>query len=124
MRDILSTLTFNPELFPRELGLDSLRGTAAYLGHLVSQVDATRDRLILLFDQLSAREQQRISKAMQKLAVVGTVFLPLTFVTGLLGVNVAGIPDAHDPMAFWLLCLFLLAIVIAAFVIIKWTRWI
>ena len=124
MRDILSTLTFNPELFPRELGLESLREVAIYLGHLVSQVDATRDRLILLFDQLSAREQHRISRAMQKLAVVGTVFLPLTFVTGLLGVNVAGIPDAHDPMAFGLVCLFLVAIVIAAFAIIKWTKWI
>jgi zinc transporter len=124
MRDILSTLTFKPELFPRDLGLDSLRGAADYLGHLVSQVDATRDRLILLFDQLSAREQHRINKAMQKLAVVGTVFLPLTFITGLLGINVAGIPDAHDPMAFWLVCLFLVTIVIAAIMIIKWKNWI
>ncbi len=124
MRDILSTLTFKPELFPRDLGLDSLRRAVDYLGHLVGQVDATRDRLILLFDQLSAREQHRINKAMQKLAVVGTVFLPLTFVTGLLGINVAGIPDAHDPMAFWLVCLFLVAIVITAFAIIKWKKWI
>lgn len=124
MRDILSTLTFNPELFSGELGLDSLREVAAYLGHLVSRVDATRDRLILLFDQLSAREQHRINGAMQKLAVVGTVFLPLTFLTGLLGVNVAGIPDSHDPMAFWLVCLFLVALAIAAFAIIKWTKWI
>ncbi len=124
MRDVLSTLAFNPELFPRELGVDSLRGAADYLGHLVSQVDATRDHLILLFDQLSAREQHRINRAMQKLAVVGTVFLPLTFVTGLLGINVAGIPDVHDPLAFWLVCLFLVAIVISAFVLIKWKRWI
>ncbi len=123
MRDILSTLTLKPELFPHDLGLDSLRRAADYLGHLVSQVDATRDRQILLFDQLSAREQHRINKAMQKLAVVGTVFLPLTFITGLLGINVAGIPDAHDPIAFWLVCLFLVAIVIAAFVIIKWKKW-
>jgi zinc transporter len=35
---------------------------------------------------------------------VATVFLPLSFLTGLLGINAAGIPGAHDPLAFWLVC--------------------
>ena len=35
------------------------------------------------------------------IAVAAMVFLPLTFVTGLLGMNVAGIPFAHEPWAFW-----------------------
>ena len=35
---------------------------------------------------------------------VATVFLPLSFLTGLLGINVAGIPGDHDPLAFWLVC--------------------
>lgn len=36
------------------------------------------------------------------LTIVATVFLPLTFITGLLGMNVAGIPDSHDPWGFWI----------------------
>lgn len=124
IRDLVSTLVFHPERFPSNPDLDSLRRAADYLAHLVSQLDATRDRLILLSDQLSAMDQHRINSAMQKLAVVGTVFLPLTFLTGLLGINVAGIPDAHDPMAFWVVCAVLIAIVAIALVIIKWKDWI
>jgi hypothetical protein len=30
------------------------------------------------------------------------VFLPLSFITGLLGMNVGGIPDEHNPLGFWL----------------------
>jgi zinc transporter len=35
------------------------------------------------------------------LAIVALVFLPLTFITGLLGMNVEGIPFAKEPWAFW-----------------------
>jgi zinc transporter len=34
------------------------------------------------------------------LSIVATVFLPIGFVTGLLGVNVGGIPGAETPWAF------------------------
>jgi zinc transporter len=124
IRDVVSTLALNPEPSLRDLDLNSLRRAADYLGHLVTRLDATRDRLILLFDQLSASEQQRINRAMQKLAVVGTVFLPLSFITGLLGINVAGIPDSHNPLGFWLVCAFLGVNAIVALLIIKWKKWI
>jgi len=35
------------------------------------------------------------------IAIVAFIFLPLTFITGLLGMNVEGIPYAHSPWAFW-----------------------
>jgi zinc transporter len=35
------------------------------------------------------------------IAVVAFIFLPLTFVTGLLGMNVEGIPFAKSAWAFW-----------------------
>ena len=54
---------------------------------------------------------------------MATVFLPLTFVTGLLGINVAGVPDAHDPYAFWRVCLFLIILAVLAIVVIKWKKW-
>ena len=53
-----------------------------------------------------------------RLTLVATVFLPATFVTGLLGINVAGIPGTHDPYAFWLVCLFLILVAIVSSVIV------
>jgi zinc transporter len=54
---------------------------------------------------------------------VGTVFLPLSFVTGLLGTNVASIPGGHDPVAFWLVCGFLFVVAVVAITLIRWHRW-
>ena len=35
------------------------------------------------------------------LSLVAAVFLPMSFVTGLLGINVGGIPGADHGFAFW-----------------------
>jgi Mg2+ and Co2+ transporter CorA len=35
------------------------------------------------------------------LSVVAAIFLPLSLLTGLLGINVDGIPGAGQPWAFW-----------------------
>ena len=57
------------------------------------------------------------------ISIVAFVFLPLTFLTGLLGMNVEGIPYAKEPWAFWGVvgvCIMLSLLVIGYFV---WRRW-
>lgn len=65
------------------------------------------ERANLLHDQIQSQLSDRMNVATLRLGVVATVFLPLGFLTGLLGINVAGIPGTHDPKAFWLVCLLL-----------------
>lgn len=51
------------------------------------------------------------------------MFLPLTFFTGLLGSNVAGIPWADEPWAFWGVagaCALLSLLILAAFARLRW----
>ncbi|HEX2794940.1 MAG TPA: CorA family divalent cation transporter [Croceicoccus sp.] len=55
--------------------------------------------------------------------MVATLFMPLTFLTGLLGMNVAGIPRADHPLSFAavvMLCAVILVIQLALF---KRWRW-
>ena len=70
-----------------------------------------QELLGLLIDRASALQGQirdqladSMNSATYRFTWVATVFLPLSFLTGLLGINVAGIPGNHDPLAFWLVC--------------------
>ena len=40
--------------------------------------------------------------------LVATVIMPLAFITGLLGINVGGIPGANNPWSFVIVCVLLL----------------
>jgi zinc transporter len=56
-------------------------------------------------------------------SIVATVFLPLSFLAGLLGMNVAGIPDEHDPRAFVIVCRAMVLIAIGSWMFLRGRRW-
>lgn len=79
------------------------------------------ERVRILSDTLDQASNERITRTMYLLSIVATFFLPLTFLTGLLGMNVAGIPLSERPWAFWFVCG--LMMVIATFQWLMFRRW-
>tara|TARA_B100001093_G_C25913356_1_gene629534 strand:+ start:42 stop:272 length:231 start_codon:yes stop_codon:yes gene_type:complete len=67
-------------------------------------------------DQLHISAMDDLSTSMYRLSIIATIFLPLTFITGLLGINVGGIPGAEDKSAFWLVCILLIGLAVLTFV--------
>jgi len=67
----------------------------------LQRLDECRTRVQALGDQIEAQRWEIMTRSSLNLTIVATVFLPLTFITGLLGMNVAGIPDQHNPYGFW-----------------------
>ncbi|MBL4538261.1 MAG: zinc transporter ZntB [Oceanicaulis sp.] len=82
----------------------TLRETADRLARLVEELDMIRERSSILNDQMVDARAEEMNAAMLLLSVVAAVFLPLGFLTGLLGINVGGLPGAHWPYAFALVC--------------------
>ena len=56
--------------------------------------------------------------------LTAAVFLPLSFVTGLFGVNVAGMPGVETPWAFAALCAAMIVISVAALWGMRRLKWI
>lgn len=87
-----------------------LRDVADDASRSVADLDAIRERGKLIHEEMEARVSDRMQANMYLLSMVSVVFLPLTLLTGLLGINVAGIPAAESPQAFWAVCLILLGL--------------
>lgn len=108
-------------LTPDELAL--LRETSNRTRRVVEELDAIRDRLSALQDHLDADRANALSRNSYVLSVVAAIFLPLGFLTGLFGVNVAGMPGVETPSAFWLLSGVSLAGGVALYLIFKFAKW-
>jgi len=93
------------------------------LNRFVEDLDAIRERSQIVQDELTTTLADRLNKNMYILSVIAAVFLPLGFLTGLLGINVGGIPGASDPNAFFIFSGLLLIIVILQVVIFRRLRW-
>jgi zinc transporter len=100
-----------------------IREAADRFARMTEELEAVRERSALLHEQLTDLRAEEIDQRSLWISVVAFIFLPLTFITGLLGMNVDGIPDAHDPWAFWeivILCVVIALGVLAWFVRRRW----
>lgn len=78
-----------------------VREAADRFARMAEELEAIRERSALLHEQLTDLRAELIDRRSLMIAVVAFIFLPITFITGLLGMNVSGIPFAHAPWAFW-----------------------
>lgn len=66
----------------------------------VEDLDLIRERCLVLQEELMNRIAQEQNARMYVLSIVAAIFLPISFVTGVFGMNVAGLPGLENPMAF------------------------
>ncbi|AEG49417.1 Mg2 transporter protein CorA family protein [Sphingobium chlorophenolicum L-1] len=78
-----------------------LQEAADRCARMAEELEAVRERSALAHEELTDLRAEQMNRQALIISVVALVFLPLTFVTGLLGMNVDGIPYAHEPWAFW-----------------------
>lgn len=79
----------------------AIRESNDRLTRFIEQIEELRDRAALAQEELLARLSEDTSRRSYVFAVVATLFLPLGFITGLLGINVGGMPGVDSEMAFW-----------------------
>lgn len=103
-RDALSTLAIEDLAWLSERDRSKLREATDRITRLAEELDAIRERAAVVHDQLVERRAEAMNHHMLILAVVAAVFLPLGLLTGLLGINVGGIPGAQTDWAFWAVC--------------------
>lgn len=100
-----------------------LREVGDRVTRYVEDLDASRDRAAVTQEELNSRLSEQMDRRMYVLSIVAAIFLPLGFVTGLLGINVGGIPGAEFAYGFLIVCLLLGGLASVQLWILRRKRW-
>lgn len=122
-RDVFAMLTLNQEpwFMPEDaLYWNELNNRLTL--HL-EELELTRERIGLVLETEQRRRNERMGHTMYMLAIVTGFFLPLTFATGLLGINVGGIPGSEHPYGFLIACAVLGVLIVGQWLFFRWLRW-
>jgi zinc transporter len=123
-RDALDRLYRQPgELFSQGEA-QALREEADRITRYLEDLDLARERAMVLQEELLGRMAHEQNSRMYLLSVVAAVFLPLSFLTGLLGMNVAGLPGTENPQAFALSAVAMIGLGIGLVILFRWKKWI
>ena len=109
-RDVLNTLEIEELSFFAERDRARLREATARTTRLGEELQSLSERAALVHEQILDTRGEQMNRTMLVLASVTVVAMPMTVVSGLLGMNVAGIPFSQNPEAFWFVVLALAAI--------------
>ena len=101
-----------------------------HIARVYSELEIQRDMINSAFEahtSVISKEMNiistRINKVMQKLTVMTAIFLPVTFLTGLFGMNFAHIPGSNSVYGFYILVVLIIAIAIGMLVYFKKNDW-
>lgn len=100
-----------------------LRDAADQAARITEELEAVRERCAIVKDQLTDIRAEEMNRNMMVLSVVAAIFLPLGLISGMMGINVGGMPWVESPMGFWYVTAIVLgigAIQLILFRIMKW----
>ncbi len=101
-----------------------LREIADRITRYVEDLDAGRERAGVVHDQLANHISDEMNRGMYTLSIIAAVFLPLGFITGLLGINVGGMPGVDSSWAFAVVCVLLAVLAGLEIWLLRRLKWI
>ncbi|MEL7185749.1 MAG: zinc transporter ZntB [Pseudomonadota bacterium] len=122
-RDALDRLNRQPVAFLDDADAHALRQEADRVTRYLEDLDLARERTVVLQEELLSLVAQQQNARMYVLSVVAAIFLPLTFVTGLLGMNVGGLPGVDSSSGFMVSVVVMVVAAAGLLGYFRWKRW-
>lgn len=88
-----------------------MQDIADRLGRGLDEIDSCIARTAVMADEIAQIMQESLSRRTYTMSLMAMVFLPSTFLTGLFGVNLGGIPGGAWHLGFTIFCIMLVVMI-------------
>jgi zinc transporter len=122
-RDALEDLSRQPNLILSTSHCLRLREETDKLTRYLEDLDLVRERAMVAQEELLSRLALEQNSRIYVLSIVAAIFLPLSFLTGLWGMNVAGLPGTENTTSFWRVLMLLFICAAGILGIFKYKKW-
>jgi magnesium transporter len=102
-RDLINRIARRDIPYVTEAIEPYLRDVVDHIARAHQSLESQRDHLAYLFEAFMAVSSNRLSHVMKRLTLIATIFLPLSFVAGLYGMNFQWMPGAQHPYGFFII---------------------
>ncbi len=121
-RDVVNSLArHDSKLIGRETFV-YFQDTYDHLARVTDSIDTARDVIGGAMDIYLSSISNRMNDIMKRLTVVATIFMPITFIASLYGMNL-GFPLKETPLGFWLSVLAMVAVTVGMLVDFRRRGW-
>jgi len=101
----------------------SLKDFVGSMKYYNEEIALINERCEILSNEVSGKLTERVNRNLYIISIITVIFLPLSFVTGLLGINVGGIPAASSTNGFVYVSLIVFGLLLLQLLVLKLYRW-
>ena len=123
-RDVMSSLCREGHPNISKKARTFLRDVYDHVVRVHDTVEGLRDEVAGARDAYLAIVSNRVNAVMKGLSLVATLILPLTFVTGIYGMNFTHMPLVHDVAGFWVTCATMAVLGLVMFLWFRAKKWV
>ncbi len=123
LREVLTSLTRDESpLITPDTRL-YLRDVYDHSVHIMDTIDTIRDLLAGMLDLYASSVSNRMNEIMKVLTIFASIFMPLTFIAGVYGMNFHYMPELTVPWAYPVVMGVMLTIGVGLAVYFRWKKW-
>jgi magnesium transporter len=123
LREVLSFLQREESLLVHETTEIYIRDLYDHVIQVMDTTETIRDILSSMLDIYLSSSSNRMNEIMKVLTIISTVFMPLSFIVGVYGMNLKNMPELNWPWTYPVLWLVMLAISLSMLMYFKRKKW-
>lgn len=123
LREAIVQLVRNEDHIISDDVLPFLRDVQDHLAMVLENIDHDHDVLSGLLDLSMSHESYRMNEVMKVLTMIATIFIPLTFIAGVYGMNFHHMPELEWSWAYPAVLLLMLGVAISLLYFFRRKRW-
>jgi zinc transporter len=102
-KEVIGALKISNQDWLNDMDRRNLQENYDHMVRYVEDLDEIKERSQIIHDELTNSITEKLNKNMYVMSVIASIFLPLTFLTGMFGMNVGGIPFNTNVDGFYTL---------------------
>ena len=123
LRDAISKLTKGESDYVSQENVRYFSDLHDHVTQLISTMDTYRDLTTSLMDIHINAMNTRMNEVMKVLAVISTIFMPLTFIVGIYGMNFEFMPELHWPFGYGYVMILMALIMGSMIFYFRYKKW-
>ncbi len=123
LREAINRFSKNETIYVEDRTLLFIRDAYDHTIQIMDMLDSYRDILTGLQDLLITEVSYKMNQVMQVLTLVATIFIPLTFLAGVYGMNFDNMPELHWEYSYFVLLGIMFVLLVGLIFYFKKRKW-
>lgn len=123
LREIINRIEKNENKLIYKRTITYYRDIYDHLIQVSDNIDIYREMIWSLMDMYMTTISNRMNEVMKVLTIIATIFIPLTFIAGIYGMNFEHMPELHYEYSYYILWGLMIILFLAMLLYFKRKKW-